>query len=738
MGVREKIRRRRIEYFFIFLSFVLFSSFLCGLDSSPRQAAALKTWDPIKVDGYLDEHSWKIASLISDFIQREPKEGEPATERTEIRILYDDDYLYIGALCSESQPDKIVANEMRRDAELQDNDYLEIFIDTSHDHRNAFYFAINPLGARRDGLIRDEGSNLNWDWNGIWMAKVKRVKRGWTAEIAIPFYTLRFKKGQNQSWGINFGRHVARKREESFWAPVLRDFGWFGKYKVSFFGHLTGLKNLNPGERVQLMPYLIGGGVQDEGEASLRSSGDLGLDLKYRLTSSLTSDITVNTDFAQVEADQEQFNLTRFDLFFPEKRGFFLEGADIFRFGERYREQEPPSTLFFFSRKIGLSEESRKIPLIGGVRISGKAGSYDLGVLDILADRISYTEDNEEVKIERANFSVFRLKRDLLRKSTAGIMLLSKDSFDSSDYNRGAGLDFNLAFGQSFQMGGFAAKTFTPGLEGEDWAANLDFVYGSDFWIADMSYTDIGENFNAEMGFIPRTDIRKIRADLGIGPRPNILNIRQTFFFNNLTYIENHAGRVESRNIISGIFNLFQNGSQLFLGYIQNYEFLDEAFEIRENVFIPIGEHSFNHYFAFFESDKSKSLAFHNELLYGRFYNGSLFRINARGILKLSRNLNLEFIYDRNEFRLPVEGGHFTTNIAASRIICSFTPDLFAKAYIQWNDDEGLFIGNFLIRWIYKPGANVYFIYNETRQLGLNGYLQDRAIMLKASFLFNY
>jgi len=738
MGHRAKIKRRKIPFFFFFLSSFLFFSSVYGLDSSPRQSTALKTRDPINVDGYLDEYSWKRAPLIANFIQREPKEGEPATEPTEIRILYDDDYLYIGAFCSDSRPDKLVANEMRRDALLQDNDYLEIFIDAFHDHRNAFYFAINPLGARRDGLIRDDGSNLNWDWDGIWIAKVRKVKRGWTSEIAIPFHALRFKKSQNQSWGVNFGRHIARNREESFWTPVLRDFGWFGKYKVSYFGHLAGLKDLNPGERVQLMPYLIGGGLQDEGEASLRSSADLGLDLKYRLTSSLTSDITVNTDFAQVEADQEQFNLTRFDLFFPEKRGFFLEGADIFRLGERYRENEPPSTLFFFSRSVGLSEDGREIPLIGGVRISGKAGSYDLGVLDILTERTSYIEDEKEIKIERTNFSVFRLKRDLLRKSTAGIMLLSKDSLDSSDYNRGAGLDFNLAFGQSFQMGGFAAKTGSPDLRGKDWAANMDLVYESDFWLGEMSYTDIGENFNAETGFIPRTDIRKIRANFGIGPRPNILNIRQAFLFNNLTYIENHAGRVESRNIISGVFSLFQNGSQLFLGYIQNYEYLDEDFEIRENVFIPTGQYTFNHFFAFFDSDKSKKVALHSELFYGPFYNGRLFKITANGMLKLSRNLNLEFIYDRNQFHLPVEGGHFTTNIAASRIIYSFTPDLFAKAYLQWNDDEDLFICNFLIRWIYKPGANVYFIYNETRKLGFEGYLQDRAVMLKASFLFNY
>ncbi|HDZ27133.1 hypothetical protein LCGC14_0966380, partial [marine sediment metagenome] len=657
---------------------------------------------------------------------------------TEIRVLYDDQYLYFGVVCFDSQPEKIVANEMRRDGELQNDDYFEIFIDASHDHRNAFYFAVNPLGARRDALIRDEGSNINWNWDGIWIAKVKRTERGWTAEIAIPFYTLRFKKGKNQTWGINFGRHIARKREEIYWSPILRDYGWSGKYKVSYCGHLQGLENLNQGKRIQITPYLIGGSIQEEEEASLTRSVDLGLDLKYRLTSNLTADITINTDFAQVEADQEQFNMTRFSLFFPEKRGFFLEGADIFRVGERYRPYEPPSTLFFFSRTIGLSEDGREIPVIGGVRITGKTGSYDLGILNVLTDSTSYEEDDEQVNIEKTNYSVIRVKRDFLEKSTVGIMVLSKDSLDSSYYNRGAAFDFNLALGKSLKMGGYAGKTFTPDLKGKDWAANLDFIWESDFFMADVSYADVGENFNSELGFVPRTDIRKIKANLGIGPRPNILNIRQMFFFNNFIYIENHSGQLESRNILTGMFNLFQNGSNLLLAYMQNYEYLTDGFEIKENVFIPSEAHKFNQFIGWFESDKSKSIALRTEVNLGQFYNGRLFRVNTSGILKLNKNLNMEFIYDRNQFDLPVDGGKFTTNIVAARVIYSFTPDLYAKAYLQWNDDENLLINNFLFRWIYKPGANIYFIYNETRKLGSEGYIQDRALMLKVSFLFNY
>lgn len=724
--------------FHVIVVLISISLFIYGQDTDVCEATAQRISQPIEMDGKLDELSWKKAQKIDAMTQREPHEGEPATEPTEIKILYDDQYFYIGVVCFDSQPDKIVANEMRRDGDLKDDDYFEIFIDTFHDHRNAFYFAINPLGARRDALIRDEGNNINWNWDGIWETSVRRSELGWTAEIVIPFYTLRFKKDANQSWGINFGRQVARKREESYWSPILRDYGWFGKYKISFCGHLSGLENLKAGDKVQLMPYLIGGGTQEERDESFNRSGDLGLDLKYRLTSNLTADLTVNTDFAQVEADQEQFNLTRFSLFFPEKRGFFLEGADIFYVGERYNDYEPPTTILFFSRTIGLSDDGKEIPIIGGVRLTGKTGKYTLGILDILADRISYTEDDERVEIDRTNFSVFRVKRDFLDKSTVGVMLFSKDPLNSSYYNRGAAFDFHMAFGQSLNVRGFTAKTFTSDLKGKDWAANLDVFWNSDLWGFQFAYTDIGENFNSEMGFISRTDIRRIRANFGISPRPDILNIRQTVLFGDLTYIAKHSGQLESRNNTIGTFSIFQDGSQLFMGYMRNYEYLNEDFEIAENVFIPIGRYKFNNFMIFYISDMSKKIAFRTETYLGQFYNGRLYRANISGIFKLSKHLNLEFIYDRNQFDLPVEGGKFTTNIAGSRIVYSFTPDLFAKAYLQWNDEDNLFISNFLIRWIYKPGANIYFIYNENRMLGSERYLQDRIVMLKVSFLFNY
>ena len=727
----------RIKSTWAILLGLLFSSLLFSQQPEEREVRAARTVESIAVDGKIDEPAWKKAEVIDNLIQREPQEGEPITEPTEIRILYDDEYLYIGVICTDSHPDRIVASEMRRDAPLEDNDYFEIYLDTYHDHRNATYFMTNPLGAQRDALISEEGSRINWDWDGLWYSKTQRDEQGWTIEIAIPFYTLRFEAAEKQTWGVNFGRHIARKREEAYWAPISRDLGYFGKYKMSFFGNLTGLEGLKKGKRLHLMPYVIGGGIQEEEENSLSSSGDVGLDLKYRLTSNITADVTINTDFAQVEADLEQFNLTRFSLFFPEKRGFFLEGADLFYVGEVFDPFEPPGMRFFYSRTIGLSEDGEEIPVMGGVRVTGKTRSYSLGVLDMLTDRVSYTVDDEDVHIERMNHAVFRLKKDFLEKSTIGAMVLSSDSLDSSHYNRGAVFDINLAFGQSFRAVGFVGRTFSPNLEGKDWAGNLDLSYNDDFLSGRLLYADIGENFNSEMGYVPRVDMRKFRSTFGIAPRPKILNLRQSFFFADLTYIENHSGQLESRSQSLGTFNIFQNGSILYLGYVQSYEYLEDSFEITEDVFIPQGIHRFNYLAGLFSSDRSRRFSIRGNTYLGEFYNGYLYRLNASGFFKFSKHLNIEFIYDYNNFDLPVNGGKFSTNIAATRIIYSFTPELYAKTYLQYNDENNVFKSNFLIRWIYKPGANIYLIYNETREVGNQSYLQDRVVMIKMTFLFN-
>ncbi len=417
------------------------------------------------LDGRLSKDEWKNATIVHNFTQKEPIEGSTISEPTIVLIMYDKDNIYFGIRCFDKEAQKIVANEMRRDYDLSENDYFEIIIDTFHDQRNAYYFATNSLGARLDCEVKSEGAHINWDWDGIWASIAKKDKFGWTAEVAIPFKTLRFDNSDELTWGINFGRYIPRKREEAFWAPISRDddFDQTGKFKPSKFGTLTGLRNINQQQRFQIKPYVIGGVERDfEFGTSIDKLGDVGLDTKVHLTSNLVADLTLNTDFAQVEADVEQINLTRFDLFLPEKRDFFIEGLDVFNIGvESFGE---PLSLLFFSRNIGLDA-----PIIGGVKMTGKQGPYEIGLLDV------YTNSNNDLGILKTNYAALRIKRDVLQRSYIGFMGLSRDSEIRDDYNRTFAVDGSFSFDNNINVNGYFAKTQTPGLKGKDINGFVDF-----------------------------------------------------------------------------------------------------------------------------------------------------------------------------------------------------------------------------------------------------------------------
>jgi hypothetical protein len=348
-----------------------------------------------RLDGRLEEAVWARAAVARDFVQREPRGGEPALQPTEVRVFYNRQHLLIAARLEDSQSERIVASEYQRDANLEANDTFEVMLDTFRDRRNAFYFATNPVGTQRDALVRDEGEALNWEWDGIWHVSSARDSRGWSTEMAIPFSTLRFHPENPDGWGVNFGRLVARNREETYWAPIDQEWGFLGKWRVSAYGSLAGIGQVERRGTLVLKPFLLGGADQDfeDGEKNPDPNGAAGLDAKLAVAATLVADLTLNTDFAQVEADQQQVNLTRFPLFFPEKREFFLENAGLFQIGERIRPFEPPGTLLFFTRRIGLTEDGDRVPLAGGARLTGRLGRYEIGLLDILAKKTSIDED---------------------------------------------------------------------------------------------------------------------------------------------------------------------------------------------------------------------------------------------------------------------------------------------------------------------------------------------------------
>jgi hypothetical protein len=718
----------------------------------------------VKIDGKLDDAVWQNAQRLTHFIQREPNYGQPVSEPTTVLVAFDAHRLYVAADMHDREPARVVANVMRRDAELLNNDSFEIYLDTFHDHRNFFYFATNALGAQRDGLIRNEGENQNWDWDGVWESAGRRTASGWTAEVAIPFKTLRFGNDSVQVWGANFVRRIVRKREESYWSPVSRDLGFWGHFKPAHYGHLDGFRGLHQGGALEAKPFVLSGGTKDFEEINnpLTRQLDLGTDAKVHLTANLTADLTINTDFAQVESDQEQVNLTRFDLFFPEKREFFLENADVFRAGERALDFEPPSTLLFFSRKIGLTDAGDAVPITGGAKITGKVGKYEVGLLEVLTDQAGYIDDqdtdeesdDEWVELPRHNFTVVRVKRDILAKSSIGILGTSKELWDNTvkrnsitrnfisetrEYNRVFAADVNLSFGAGTRFTGFLGKSRTAGVHGKDWAGTAFLSHEKDLWGLNLGYTDIQDNFDAQIGFIQRTGVRKSRVIPYLSHRWKSGPIRQSWFFNDFQYITDQDNHLATRFLLNGLFNLFRNGSELFFGTAQNNDALGESFELREGAEVPVGIYSFRKFFSQFNSDKSKHLSVSATFNTGEFYSGKLTTLGGGIMLRPNANLSIEMQYTRNRINLPVARGKYATNLAISRLVYSFTPRLFAKLFVQYNDDDDSFSTNFLLNWIHRPGSNFYLVYNEAENTsGARWRGRNRTLLAKFNYLLGW
>ena len=514
--------------------------------------------------------------------------GEPATEPTEVRVLYDDKNLYIGVYCFDSAGDKeLIITDMRRDFRPRDNDHFSTVFDTFDDNRNGLIFGTNPSGAQRDGQVGGDGTQINFDWDGIWDVETKTTESGWQIEMVIPFTTLRFRELHTQVWGVNFGRRIRRKNESTNWSPIPRP---HNTSRVSFAGTLEGLNGIGQGRNLYFKPYLSAPVVRQVDD-DVDFVPEVGLDVKYALSSELTLDLTVNTDFAQVEADEQQINLTRFSLFFPEKREFFLENASIFQFGRsvrRFGHASSRDVIPFFTRRIGISR-GQLVPILGGARVSGKAGHYTLGILSVQTDEF---ED-----IPSTNFTVGRLRGDLFRNSDIGVIFVNKQESDG-EFNRTYGFDANLKFFNYLDVFPFILKTDTSAQEGEDTAANISVSWTDPFWDIQTEYLSIEENFNPEVGFVPRTGIRKSRGRFSIKPRPGerIPSIRQFQPSVEMNYITNQENVLETRTLESAFSVQFENNSNLRFTHIARFERLDEPFEIRSEQEIPIGDYQFNDY----------------------------------------------------------------------------------------------------------------------------------------------
>jgi hypothetical protein len=687
-----------------------------------------------RIDGVLDDQMWQSAAVIDQFFQQEPREGAPATERTEVRLLYDPRHLFIAVHAYDSQPSGIVATEMRRDANrILDEDNFQVIIDTFNDSRNGYMFVTSPLGAKLEQQISEEGqgnvrgttSNINRNWDGVWDAAARITEDGWIAEIAIPTATLRFGDSDDQTWGINFMRNIRRNNEQVFWAPIPKA---YGLTRVSLAGTLTGLRSLSHGLDLKLKPFLVTG-LRRQRPSSLSTTTsllhDIGFDGKYGVTSGLNLDVTITTDFAQVEADQQQINLTRFSLFFPEKRDFFLENAGMFNMGTTADEAD-----LFFSRRIGLSDSGQEIPILAGTRLTGKAGKNNIALLDIQTER-AFRDSGD-------NFLVGRYSRDVLQRSRVGALFVNKESVNGSPhFNRTIGADANLAVTRALQVNSFIAKTSTPGVADGDMALYGRVAYRTREWNLYAQYIDLQDNFNPEVGFVPRRGVRISRAFISPTPRPGKAHIRLMEPMFIVTYTTDQNNRLVTRQLHHMLGVTLDDGSFINVILERWLDVLDEPFRIQKNVTIPAGTYRFHELVLTYNTNPARRLYERFTYTPKQFYGGDRHDINTTVGFRGSSQFSSEVQYQRNDVNLPY--GQFVVNLGILRVDYAMSPRMTLRSLTQYNSSTHEVSSSIRFNFIYRPGSDLYVVYNDLQQTGFpQGVFaaSDRQFMIKFTYLF--
>jgi hypothetical protein len=662
-----------------------------------KSTTITRTDTPPIIDGRLDEAAWQTATVIDDLRQMHPIEHAQPTERSEFLLLYDDDNLYIGARLWDSSPDGILRRELVQDSIVFADDHLEVFIDPRDTRRGGYLFNLNANGVQRDGLVFGsfESSGFNMDWDGIWQADATLTDSGWSAEVAIPFSTLDFDPEQ-PDWGMNFVRWLGRKREFIGWTYRDRN------PSIDSYGQVRGFEGLSQGVGLDVVPSVV---LSDEfdfttttGDSSLEPS----LDLAYRITPSLTASLTLNTDFSATEVDDRQVNLTRFSLFFPEKRDFFLQNADIFEFGNRQGNGRP-----FFSRSIGLSATGEPVDLSGGVKLAGRIGRWNIGALGVHQDAF---ED-----VDADTLLVARVSANVLDQSTIGAIATSGDPSSNID-NTLVGVDFDyknttLLSGQSLEAGAWYQNSDTEGLDGDDSAFGLTLQMPNDRIDSRIRFTEIQENFNPALGFTNRTGLRIYEAHIRRRWRFEDALLRLYQARISTIYITNMTGALETqavRMIPLSIEN--QPGDALSLEFIRRREALFEPFTIVNGLTIPTGTYHFTRNRLVFNSSPSRPLALNLRLEGGKFYTGRRFDTVAGIEWKPSRHFFMDLNYTTN--RIDLDEGDFTTRILALKTNVAFNVKWAWINTLQHDNVSDRLGINSRLRFVPRLGREAFFVIN--------------------------
>lgn len=675
------------------------------------------TEEKINLDGKLNEDCWKKAMHISNFTQRELNEGELATERTEVAIVYTTNVLYIGFWGYDDDPDKILAQKMERDFSWATDDNFEIIISTFNDNRNGYLFVTNPNGARADVLISNEGEGFNKSWNGVWDVATTRTQEGWFAEVEIPFSTLKFKNKENLVWGINFERNIRRKKEQIMWQ------GWYRIYeleKISQSGKLAGLQNIKAKNKVELKPY-ISGGVEQLEEENWQGRYKIGGDVNIDITPTLKLNLTVNTDFAQVESDKAQINLSRFSLYYPEKRQFFLEAKDLFQMDVGHRNQ------VFYSRRIGIQDE-QEVPIIGGIRLFGKQNRTSIGAMSIQ----TVTKDS----ILTTNYSVLRVRQDIGQQSSVGAIVTSK--FLNGRQNIVYGADFTYSTSKIFHdknliiNGSFAQSQTSDSVNNSNSSYNFSLSYPNDWIEYDLAVVGIQQNFNPEMGFLRRNNYRMYYTELQFNPRPKFWP-----FFRNLNlkpfdinyYVNEKTNQLESIFYELRPFGFVTRSGEVTEFNLQLlFDKLDEPFELLDSVIIPAGEYWDKRWEAQLETFRGRKLSAEFFVNSGTFYTGKRTRLSTAGNLNINKHWNLSAEWNRNY--LKFDAMNLITDEIGTRVIYAYNPKLNTSLFGQWNNEDDEVLLNFRINWIPKIGSDFYFVVNQVIETAHNTFKFTQTTLL--------
>ena len=696
---------------------------------------AVRLDEPLDLDGELEETIYARVRPASGFVQVEPNPGAPARDQTEIWILFDDENVYLAARAWDSDME-IVTTEMRRDNLWSGNDIIGFSFDTFLDGRNSLSFNANALGARHDGQTTNE-SQWNGDVNPIWDVATGRFDGGWTLEAVIPFKSLRYGPGRQQTWGIQVVRPSRSINEISFLTELPPARGQGAIQLVSLAATLVGIEAPPSARIVELKPYLTSSATMDVPSAVDEVSGDVGLDAKLGITDGLTADFTLNTDFAQVEADEQQINLTRFSLFFPEKREFFLENAGTFSFGGVSVGGfggAGDAPILFYSRRIGL-ESGGEVPLRAGGRVTGRVGRYSLGLINIQADEV------EDAGVVGTNFSVLRLKRDILRRSAVGVMATGR-SVDSrgGGANYAYGVDSTFGFYDDLTINTYWARTQSEGLADDDVSYRAQFDYNADRYGVQLERLAVGANFNPEVGFTRRRDLRRNFGQVRFSPRTEGLAlVRQLNWTASINYIENGAGVLETREQTGSFETELANDDTTSVTYVRSYEFLPEPFEITRGVTLPVGDYSFDDVQLSYNMAQQRRVRANFLVSRGSFYSGHKTTIGASGgAVRVSSHFSLQPSYSLN--RVDLAEGNFTTHLLNTRVTYAMSSRSFVSALVQYSSSANRVSTNARLRWEYQPGSELFVVYNEQRDT-LTRRLPDivnRAFIIKVNRLFRF